>query len=189
MSTATARTVARIVSDAASPRPEQFEAVLRRHGADFSRLRGGRGLIRCVLPGHDDRVASLSLDLDAAIFHCFGCGRSGGLKTLLELLGERAATSGRRARPESDLQAARRSVMQRERAAAARRAEWAPFHLVNAHIGLCFRTAHEARALATQLGCQDPRTWPLLERGAQVEREGLIVEAECDAILEGGRIA
>jgi len=79
--------------------------------------------------------------------------------------------------------------MQRERAAEARRAEWAPFHLVNAHIGRCFRDAHQARALATQLGSGDTRTWPLLARAAQVEREGLTFEAELDAILEGGRIA
>jgi hypothetical protein len=170
-------------------RPEQFEAALRRHGADLSRLRGGRGLVPCILPGHDDRSASLSLDCHAAVFNCFGCGRSGGVKALLALLGESHAAPGPRVRPESDLQHARRAVMQREGAAAARRAEWAPYDHVNAHIGRCSRATYEARALATQLGSADPRTWPLLERAAEVEREGFTVEAELDAILEGGRIA
>jgi len=170
-------------------RQEQFEAALRRHGAQLSRLRGPRGLVRCVLPGHDDRSASLSIDLTAAVFHCFGCGRSGGLKALLELLGESPSTWGRHARLESDLQSARRAVMQREHAAADRRAEWEPFDLVNAHIGRCLRAAHQARGFATQFGPDDPRTWPLLERAAQVEREGLTVEAQLDAILAGGRLA
>lgn len=170
-------------------RPEHFEAVLQRHGADLSRLRGARGVVCCVLPGHDDHSASLSLDLDAAIFHCFGCGRSGGLKALLTLFGEGQAFPGRRAEPETETQRARRAVMQRERLAAERRAKWAPLHLVSAHIGCCFATAHRARALATQLGSADPRAWPLLERAAGVEREGLTVEAELDAILAEGRIA
>jgi hypothetical protein len=170
-------------------RQEQFEAVLWRRGAELHRLRGSRGLVRCVLPGHDDRSASLSVDLTAAIFNCFGCGRSGGLKHLLELFGEGPSLAPLRARPETELQSARRAVMQRERAAAARRAAWAPFDLVNAHIGRCLRAAHQARGFATQLGPDDPRTWPLLERAAQVERAGLTVEAQLDAILAGGRLA
>lgn len=107
---------------ATASRQEQFEAVLRRHGAELSRLRGSRGLVRCVLPGHDDRSASLSLDLTAAVFNCFGCGRSGGLKALLELLGEGHSTPARRAQPETEIQRARRAVMQRERARIARAA-------------------------------------------------------------------
>jgi len=181
--------MSREITAGTASRQEEFEAVLRRHGADLSRLRGGRGVVRCVLPGQDDRSASLSIDLTAAVFHCFGCGAEGGLKTLLELLGERAATSGRRARPESDLQSARRAAMHREQAAAARRAEWAPLWHCSDYVRRCLRTAHEARHWATRLGPDDPRTWPLLDRAALVEREGLHLEGELDAILEGGRIA
>jgi len=170
-------------------RQEQFEAALWRHGAELSRLRGRRGLVRCVLPGHNDHSASLSLDLGAAVFHCFGCGRGGGLRHLLELFGEGPSLAPLRARPETEIQNARRAVMLRERAAAARRAEWEPLHLVNAHIGRCLRAARQVRGFATQFGPDDPRTWSLLEHAAQVEREGLAVEAQLDAILAGGRLA
>ena len=175
-------------SKAAASRQEQFEAVLLRYGAELSRLRGSRGVVRCILPGHDDRSPSLSLDLTAAVFHCFGCGRGGGLKTLMDLLvkGSYSMTAPR-ARVETELQRARRAVMQHECAAAARRAEWEPLHLVNAYIGRCLRTARLARTLATKPGSGDPRSWPLLERGAQVEREGLDVEAQLDLILADGR--
>jgi hypothetical protein len=169
-------------------RQEQFESALRRHGAQLSRLRGPRGLVCCVLPGHDDRSASLSLDLTAAVFHCFGCGRSGGLKALLEFLGESPTTLSRRARLESDLQSARRAAMQRERAAAARRAEWEPLHFVSGYVGRCFRAASRARGFATGFGSDDPRTWPLLERAAHVELEGLNAEAQLDSILAEGRL-
>src|SRR5882762_3457771 len=97
-------------------RQEQFEAVLRRHGGELARLRGPRGVIRCILPGHTDRSASMSIDLTAAVFHCFGCGRSGGVKALLELLGEVPSMLPRRTRLETEIQSARRAVMQRERA-------------------------------------------------------------------------
>jgi hypothetical protein len=79
--------------------------------------------------------------------------------------------------------------MLRERAAAARRAEWAPLDRVNAYVGRCFRAAHRARDLATTgFGPDDARTWPLLERAAQVEREGHTVEAQLDAIMAAGRV-
>ncbi len=42
--------------------------------------------------------------------------------------------------------------------------------------------------LATQMGEQDPRTWPLLERAAGVERELLNLESALDKILASGRI-
>lgn len=49
-----------------------------------------RGLVRCRF--HDDRSASLSLDLDAGVFHCFGCGQQGGLKRFAALVGEMEAS-------------------------------------------------------------------------------------------------
>jgi hypothetical protein len=145
--------------------------------------------VPCILPGHDDRSASLSLDLGASVFNCFGCGRSGGLKDLRVIFGESHAPSARSRRRESPLQEARRAVMQREERLVARRAEWIPYHHVSAYIGRCFGAAHRARSLATQLGADDPRAWAVLERAVDVERDGLNVEAELDAILASGRLA
>jgi len=42
--------------------------------------------IHCIF--HDDRSASLSVDLDAGVFHCFGCGQQGGIKRFAALVGE-----------------------------------------------------------------------------------------------------
>jgi hypothetical protein len=78
--------------------------------------------------------------------------------------------------------------MAREERAAAQRTEWAPYQAVSAHIGARFRAAHQVRGFATGFGPDDPRTWPLLERAADVERDGLNVEAALDAILTGGRL-
>ena len=170
----------------AHSRRVEFEALLRRHGAEPARIRGSRGLVRCVLPGHDDRSASLSLDLEKAIFHCFGCGRGGGLKALREFLGEApSAPTRRRTLAEAELQQARRAVMQREHEAEAERAEWAPWQCLNAYVRRCKLAVACARALATQLGPDDPRTWSLLEQAAVVEREGLVLEAELDALAMG----
>ena len=69
-------------------RTEAFTALLEQRGVDLSRLRGSRGMVHCMLPGHDDGVPSLSVDLDAAVFHCFGCHAGGGLVHLRALLGK-----------------------------------------------------------------------------------------------------
>jgi DNA primase len=41
---------------------------------------------RCPL--HDDRTASLSVNMETGLWHCFGCGRKGALKTLFREMGE-----------------------------------------------------------------------------------------------------
>ena len=172
-------------SSPSSSRREQFEALLWRHGADPSRLRSGRGRVRCILPGHDDSNPSLSLDLAACLFYCFGCGRGGGLKALCELLDETPVAPARPARWESEIQMARREAMQREQRARKRRDEWAPWECLNAYIRRSDVAVAAARAVATELGPNDPRTWPLLELTAAVEREALALEAELDALAVG----
>lgn len=41
--------------------------------------------VRCPL--HDDRVASMSINLRKGTWNCFGCGKGGGLQTLARFLG------------------------------------------------------------------------------------------------------
>jgi hypothetical protein len=167
-------------------RRDSFVDVLSRHGADLSRLRGSRGVIPCLF--HDDRHPSLSLDLDRGLFNCFACGARGGVLDLRRLLGEETAIAmrpGRRPPPASTLQQTRRRVMEAERRAEARRAEWAPWHVVNDYAGRCRHAVRDARQIATLLGPEDLRTWSLLARAAAVEREGLALEAELDALAVG----
>lgn len=162
--------------------------VFERH-LDLAPLRGRRrGLVRCIFHT-PDRRGSLSLDLDKGVFNCFACGASGGLVRFAELVGERANGSARRRERESPLQEARRRILRIARAQDARRAEWLPLWHCSDHIRRCFTAAREARRWGTVLGPDDPRTWPLLERAAAVEREGLAVEAELDAILAEGRVS
>jgi hypothetical protein len=131
----------------------------------------------------------MSIDLDRGVFNCFACGASGGFVRFAELVGERASGPAPRRSHESPLQEARRQILRIARAQDARRAEWMPYWLASDHVRLCARLVREARQWATQLGPDNPRTWPLLERAAAVEREGLSVEAELDAILDSGRVS
>jgi len=166
-------------------RREAFADLLRRHGVDVARLRSGRGKVRCILPGHDDTTPSLSLDLERCLFNCFGCGRGGGLKALRELLGETPMALGPVSRPESDIQMARREAMQQELRTRERRTEWAPWECLNAYIRRSDVAVTAARGVATELGPNDARTWPLLELTAAVEREALALEAELDTLAVG----
>src|SRR5881396_495732 len=45
-----------------------------------------RGVVLCVF--HRERTASLSIDLDAGLFNCFGCGAQGGVRDFAALVGE-----------------------------------------------------------------------------------------------------
>ena len=162
--------------------------VLERH-VNLAPLRGRRrGLTHCLF--HEDRHPSLSVDLDRGLFNCFSCGRQGGLTHFAELVGEPVGFSRRRenARPETEAARARREVLARDRRATAKRVEALPWWFANDHIRRCWNAARDARRIATQLGPEDSRTWPLLERAARVEREGFTIEAELDAILAEGAI-
>ena len=58
---------------------------------DLTPLRGRRtGKVRCIF--HQEKTSSLSIDLDACVFHCFGCGEQGGVKRFSELVGETPVT-------------------------------------------------------------------------------------------------
>ena len=49
----------------------------------------GEVLIKCLCPEHEDRHPSFALNLGSGLWHCFGCGRSGNIYQLAELLGKR----------------------------------------------------------------------------------------------------
>lgn len=162
--------------------------ILERH-VDLGPLRGRRrGVTHCLFHGADRRP-SLSVDLDRGLFHCFACGEQGGVKRFAELVGEMAPERPRRARIVSDYEAALREGLRRERAAAARRAEWLPFALANGYVRDCWKAVRQAHDWAQVLGPDHARTWVILERAAKVETEAAAIEAELDAILEEGRIA
>ena len=162
-------------------------AVLGRH-LDLAPLRGrGAGLVRC--PFHSDRRPSLSVDLRQGLFHCFGCGVGGGVRAFARLVGETLQRLPPPAIPQGYVSAPRRQAFRQALDDRRRAAEWARYFFLSEFIRACATVCARERTLATRLGADDPRTWPLLERAAQVERDGLAVEAELEAILESGRIA
>jgi len=156
---------------------------------DLAPLRARRrGLVRCIFHT-PDRRGSLSIDLDKGVFNCFACGARGGLLRFAELVGERSKESPRQRSYESPLQQARRWILRLARAQDARKAEWLPLWLAADYVRGCFNLAREARDAATALGPDDPRTWPLLERAAAVERTGLLIAAHLDAFVAEGRVS
>lgn len=168
--------------------PPVFEgATLFGRHLDLAPLRRrSRGLVRCIF--HEDPSASLSVDVDRGLFNCFGCGAQGGLNRFAELVGETRATA-RSPRPESPLHAAMRRAAQQAHRDGQRATEWAPWMHSAEAVRRRTQFVDQARADATILGPDHPRTWPLLELAAQVERETLAFEAELDGILASGRIA
>lgn len=66
-------------------RIERFGTLVRRYVPNL-RVVGPRGTGLC--PFHNDKNPSLSIDFERGIFHCFGCGQSGGVKKFAELVGE-----------------------------------------------------------------------------------------------------
>lgn len=65
-----------------------------------------------LCPFHADRTGSLSVDLEAGVFNCFGCGARGGYKKFAELVGEERPRLERRPRsPRSPMVEARREVL------------------------------------------------------------------------------
>lgn len=61
----------------------EFVELLRRVGIAVS---GRSGHETRIGPWHPDTAASLSVNAEAALFHCFGCGEGGGLKRLRSLV-------------------------------------------------------------------------------------------------------
>lgn len=146
---------------------------------DLAPLRGRRrGVVRCRF--HEDTRASLSVDLDRGLFHCFGCSVGGGMRRSAELVGEQREPQPRRspARPQPPLETARRAVL-----ATARHQPWArPGVIEQYRRADLFRmiacVIDGARRIATQRGPEDPQAWELLENAAALERVAALKGAD-----------
>src|SRR5262245_46786467 len=64
---------------------EHFSDLLQRHVHKL-RIRWPRATGFC--PFHREHTPSLSVNIEKGVFHCFGCGVSGGVKRFAELVGE-----------------------------------------------------------------------------------------------------
>jgi hypothetical protein len=155
---------------------------------DLSALRGRRrGLVPCLF--HAEHTPSLSVDLDAGVFHCFGCGEQGGVLRFAELVGEALEPIPRApAPPPTEWEQAWRRAVRTAEAQGRQHAEWAPHYAVSDFIRRSTVAVLQARAVATRLGPTHPKTWPLLELAAHAERDEMRVTAAMDALLEEGRI-
>jgi hypothetical protein len=144
---------------------------------DLKPLKGRRrGLVRCIF--HQDRTASLSVDLDALVWNCFGCGAQGGVARFAELVGE--GRGGHRRLPRaalSTLDEARRAVLEHEQRAAARREDRGRVQAADDYRE-AMRTVMDARALATAAGPDAEGVWELLQLAADVERTAEAALAE-----------
>lgn len=58
---------------------------LNQHFDRVPRPSRNRVMVRCNLPGHDDRTPSMSWDLSTGKFHCFGCGSHGDMLDYMTL--------------------------------------------------------------------------------------------------------
>jgi hypothetical protein len=144
-----------------------------------------RGLVSC--PFHQDSTPSLSVDLDAEVFKCFGCGEQGGRNRFAELVGEAVPAGARRRSLESPLQEARREILR-----TARRQPWAQpdvqlhYRLAD-RVRLSRRAVVDLRRLAETIEDEGQR-WNILGRAARIETLGHLLEHHLDEIAALGRI-
>lgn len=150
-----------------------------------------RGVVVCIF--HRDKTPSLSVDVAAGVFNCFGCGAKGGVRRFAPLVGELAVIRGTArvsapsfARPqESELQQARRRVMEEERRRQIRMADWGPLLSSMAWLRAMERLVAAVRADAddTEAG------WAALDDAATLERFVAAKTAELEGLLAAGRVA
>jgi len=134
---------------------------------------------------HDDARASLSIRRTSdgrVLVHCFaGCD----FDEIVTSLG----LTARDLAPSSGPPPAPGAWRPRPRGMSAEtRGEILDLWRISDHIRRFARRARTGRAWATQLGPDDPRTWPMLELSARYESQALAAEAELDGIMLG-RIA
>jgi hypothetical protein len=147
-----------------------------------------RGTVPCIF--HSEKTASLSVDIQKGVFNCFGCGAQGGVKRFAELVGERQPDSPRArsssSSSESDLQRARRRVMQDELHRQKKVAEWTPYLRAMNSLRSMERlvTTVRADADADQAG-----VWEALADAAVLETHILNQSAEVEGVLACGRVA
>ena len=109
--TAAERRRGRVMSTGMIPRlAEHFSDLVHRHIPWFTSC-NGRGIALCIF--HQEKTPSLSIDLEKGVFHCFGCGRGGGVRDFARLVGEPWGS----ARSESRTAKAQRARFQAEQQA------------------------------------------------------------------------
>jgi CHC2-type zinc finger protein len=153
---------------------DDFHGVFRRH-LDLSPLRGRtRGLVRCIF--HEDRDASLSLDLERGLFHCFGCGAKGGYRAFAGLVGE-APLIGLEPIEESPFAMALRiGESQRWAAEDAR---------LMAAINDWIRQTRQVIAEVRKRAKDTEPWWDILEQCARLERTANVTEWRYDELMAG----
>ena len=151
---------------------------------------------RC--PAHSDRHPSLRFrDGQRGILVTCGAGCDlAGIVTALDLRigdlfheqGGRSFNFRRQSTPRGEWSVVWSQTLRYAFEQGRRQEERAPLFFVSDFIRRAHRIAIFARDVATEMGKEDLRTWPLLERAALVEIGGLCAEAELDAIIADGRI-
>ena len=140
-----------------------------------------RGVVVCIF--HKDRTPSLSVDIEAGVFNCFGCGAQGGVKRFAELVGERPA----RARANfvdnihDDVPVALRDEQRRQR----RMTTWADLSATMRALYALERLVEAARTHATE----SVPGWELLGDAAEVETFVAAETAALEGLLAAGRVA
>lgn len=84
-----------ILSQPDAAKEEMCRSLLAEFGAVSVTVRGEEMITRCVMPWHDDRHPSASLNYKKLVYKCLSCGASGGL---LWLIGTVRNTSGKESR-------------------------------------------------------------------------------------------
>jgi predicted DNA-binding transcriptional regulator AlpA len=155
---------------------------------DLSPLRHRpRGVVKCIF--HRDKTASLSVDVDKGVFHCFGCAEQGGVRRFAQLVGERAESPSRRPSANETLLEEAQRLLGYEQRRQARMAPWADLSSSMRELLMLEHLVSRTREHATTLGPESVRAWELLADAAAVETFVDAVSADIDGILASGRVA
>ncbi len=152
-------------------------AIFSRH-LDLDPLRGRRrGLVHCRF--HNDPSPSLSVDLDAGVFHCFGCGQQGGIKRFAALVGE---AHGSPDNPTTEEDPSPWLIAMR----LVKRQAWSRPGVRDMYLAADFIRLERRRIAKIRASATDTEAgWKDLEEAAEAERFVNAVEAEWDALLVG----
>lgn len=147
--------------------------IFARH-LDLTPLQGRRsGKVRCIF--HEERTASLSVDLDALVFHCFGCGAEGGYTAFAVRVGEALPMVALAPLQEPTSWSVALEMAHRQKWADER--VWRTYELAD-WVRQTRRAVAEVRCHATD---DTPECWALLTRAAHLEAVANHVEAQLDA--------
>ena len=77
--------------------PQLMREWMHEQGIPIDPRPGGwqKKLIRCPLPGHEDKNPSFSINTESGGWKCFGCEEKGGYKDLMKALGQEMPTNDR----------------------------------------------------------------------------------------------